>query len=43
MNFVALDAAGNHAGYTTVPGRQYIWQNPDMAQFEKAERIVVPV
>ncbi len=41
MNFVALDAGGNHAGYTTVPGRQYIWQTADMDQFEKAERTVV--
>ena len=41
MNFVALDANGNHAGYTTVPGRQYIWQTPEMAQFETAERTVI--
>ena len=43
MNLVALDRAGNHAAYATMPGRTYIWQKPDMKSFETCERVLRPV
>ena len=43
MNLVALDRSGGHAGYSTMPGRTYVWQTADMAQFEtQARRAVAP-
>lgn len=41
MSFVALDKNGAHAGYSTTPGRTYVWQTSDMAQFEIRERVIV--
>ena len=41
MNLVALDRSGGHAGYSTVPGRTYVWQTADMAEFETSERTIV--
>lgn len=41
MSFVALDRDGAHAGYSTTPGRTYVWQTKDMAQFETQERVIV--
>lgn len=41
MNLVALERSGEHAGYSTVPGRTYVWQTADMAQFETQARVVV--
>ena len=40
MSFVALDQSGAHAGYSTTPGRTYVWQTGDMAQFETQERVI---
>jgi beta-aspartyl-peptidase (threonine type) len=39
MSFVALDQNGTHAGYSTLPGRTYIWQTTEMQQFETRERV----
>ena len=39
MSLVALDRNGAHASYSTMPGRTYVWQTADMAQFETQERI----
>ena len=41
MSFVALDKNGAHAGYSTAPGRTYVWQTEDMAQYETQERVIV--
>ncbi len=41
MNLIALDRDGNHAAFTTAPGRSYVWQTPEMARFETATRTVV--
>ncbi len=41
MSFVALDKDGAHAGYSTTPGRTYVWQTEDMAQSETQERVIV--
>ena len=41
MNLVGLERSGEHAGYSTVPGRTYVWQTADMAQFETQARVVV--
>lgn len=43
MNTIALDKEGNHAGYSSVEGRSYIYQTPAMADFEEIGRTVVPV
>jgi len=42
MNLVALDRSGGHAGYSTAPGRTYVWQTDDMTQFQTQERIISP-
>lgn len=41
MNLVALDRSGSHAGYSTMPGRTYVWQTVGMAQFEISERVII--
>lgn len=41
MSLVALGQDGAHAGYSTMPGRSYVWQTADMAQFETRERIQI--
>lgn len=41
MSFVALDKDGAHAGYSTTPGRTYVWQTAEMTQFETQERVIV--
>ncbi len=41
MSLVALGRDGAHAGYSTLPGRTYVWQTDTMAQFETQERIQV--
>ncbi len=38
MSLVALGRDGAHAGYSTMPGRTYVWQAGDMTQFETQER-----
>jgi isoaspartyl peptidase/L-asparaginase-like protein (Ntn-hydrolase superfamily) len=43
MNTIALDKEGNHAGYSSVEGRSYIYQTPDMLECEEIGRTVVPV
>ncbi len=40
MSFVALDKNGAHAGYSTTPGRTYVWQTADMPQFVTQERVI---
>ena len=40
MSLVALNKDGRHAGYSTAPGRTYVWQTPDMQAHETAERTV---
>ena len=41
MSFVALDSNGAHAGYSTTPGRTYVWQTDDMAKFETQPRVII--
>ncbi len=41
MNIVALTPAGEVAGFTTVPGKQYLFQHGDMAEPQLAERWMV--
>lgn len=43
MNLIALDKDGNHAGYSSVHGRSYIYQTPDMPECEELPRTVVPI
>ncbi|MAU02019.1 MAG: asparaginase [Anaerolineaceae bacterium] len=43
MNLIAIDKDGNHAGYSSVDGRTYIYQTPDMPNCEELARTVVPV
>jgi beta-aspartyl-peptidase (threonine type) len=40
MNLVALGRDGSHCGWSTVDGRSYIWQTPDMRSFETTARTV---
>ncbi len=43
MSLVALDATGGHTAYSTAEGRAYVWQTPDMAEYETAARVVVKI
>lgn len=43
MNLVAIDKDGNHAGFSSVDGRTYIYQTPDMPECEELPRTVVPI
>lgn len=40
MNLVALDRHGSHAGYSTLPDRTYLWQTPEMSEYETAARTI---
>lgn len=40
MNLIALDRHGNHAGYSTLPDRTYLWQTPDMSEHETTARTI---
>ncbi len=42
MSLVALGRDGAHAGYSTMPGRTYVWQTGDMTRFETQERTRIP-
>ncbi len=41
MNLIAMDKDGNHAGYSSIPGRTYVYQTIDMAECVEVERDVV--
>lgn len=41
MNLIAIDRRGGHAGYSTLPGRAYIWQTPEMDTPETRERAIL--
>ncbi len=41
MNFVAMDREGNHSGFTSMPGKSYIYQRDDMAEAVELERTFV--
>ena len=41
MNLIAIDHKGNHAGFASTPGRQYIAQTPEMDQPQEIERTVI--
>jgi L-asparaginase / beta-aspartyl-peptidase len=43
MNIVAIDAAGNHNGVSTTPGKTYVYQTDTMNAHELAERLYVPL
>ena len=43
MSLIAMDRHGNHAGYTNIPGRTYIYQTADMPEYVELERTVVPI
>lgn len=40
MSLIALDRRGSHAGYSTLPNRTYLWQTPDMSEYETAARTI---
>ncbi len=42
MNIVAMTPDGAHAGFTTVPGKQYLYMTGDMATPQLAERTSLP-
>jgi beta-aspartyl-peptidase (threonine type) len=42
MNIVALTPAGEHGGFTTVPGKRYLYLSADMAEPALAERTCLP-
>ncbi len=41
MSLVALGRDGTHTGYSTMPGRTYVWQTEDMARYETSARTVL--
>ena len=41
MNLIAMDKDGNHTGYSSTPGRTYIYQTSDMPTYSEVERVVV--
>ena len=41
MNIVALTPAGEAAGFTTAPGKQYLYQRADMAEPQFAARVLL--
>ncbi len=41
MNIVTLTPAGEHAGFTTVPGKQYLFQHAGMDAPQLADRLMV--
>jgi beta-aspartyl-peptidase (threonine type) len=41
MNIVALDPQGQHAGFTTVPGRRYLYFTAEMAEPMLADRTML--
>jgi beta-aspartyl-peptidase (threonine type) len=43
MNLIAIDKDGNHAGYSSVDGRSYIYQTPDMPECAELPRTVVSI
>lgn len=42
MNIVALTPTGEHGGFTTVPGKRYLYLSADMAEPVLAERTCLP-
>jgi beta-aspartyl-peptidase (threonine type) len=42
LNIVAMTPDGAHAGFTTVPGKQYLYMTGDMAAPQLAERTSLP-
>jgi len=42
MNIVAMAPDGSHAGFTTVPGKQYLYMTAAMAEPVLAERTALP-
>ena len=43
MHIIAIDAKGNHQGFSTEKGKTYIYQTPGMDSYEELERVHVPV
>lgn len=43
MNFIAVDKAGNPAGFTTTAGRTFIYQTDKMSSFAEEERTHVQI
>ena len=41
MNIVSLTPAGEHAGFTTVPGKQYLFQRAEMDEPQRADRLMI--
>ncbi len=41
MNIVALNPKGEHAGFTTVPGKKYLYMNADMDSPAVVDRLMV--
>ncbi len=39
MNIVALAPTGEHAGFTTVPGKRYLYMTADMPEPMPAQRL----
>lgn len=43
MNLVALDKNGDHAGFTTTPGKTYVVQSAEMESYAELPRTVVDI
>lgn len=41
MNIVTLTPAGEHAGFTTVPGKQYLFQHAEMDEPQRVDRLMI--
>lgn len=41
MNIVTLTPAGEHAGFSTVPGKQYLFQRAEMGEPQLADRLML--
>jgi beta-aspartyl-peptidase (threonine type) len=40
MSLVALDREGRHVAYSTAAGRTYVWQTPEMKDYETTDRTI---
>ena len=43
MNIVALTPSGEHAGFSSVPDKLYMYMSDEMSEPELAERICLPL
>ncbi len=43
MNSIAVDTAGNHAGFSSLEGRTYVYRSSDMASYDERDRTIAPI